>query len=581
MTVYAENRNAPGTHTISRTTVVSQGTTPPNITALSLNPSAAWTNAVVGQTRNTTAVTTPANQGSQISWTSTNRAVATVDVNGRITARGAGTATITAIAPNGRTATKTVTIPGVQRPGTPGTSISNVTSSGFTLNWTAPTSGGAVTQYIVQLYRASGINPGDPIGQPRTFASTARSTTFTNLAPGSYLVRLHAVNSGGSTMGSDWIVEVRAIQFPPNTPPLFTSLVRNQADVNRIRHTNDGFFIYLRSLACILNDAGIFNIDMRLISNTTGANITRSTPVQNWYAEWYIFALTNGNNFVYGLFCMRGQGNRPQRDAQGFQLAASNNPAFRISFVEFNTQILLNLINNNTQANQFAFNTEVDRVIRYVPANHNFNLHNVRMQQYFSNPHSNAGYLLAEAFTDKIAATIVNNRMNITHPFAEVLDRIEYLERFICQDCRRNPLNYCRGYACRTVRFSLPNYRRIPDFLNSGGVFNANTRRLYFRDSRNLTHSERLAILAIHTGNVTFNAFTAEIVMHSYTTEFSGIITLIPEYRRRIYASALRSDHGVWDNSDTEWFLRLHPRLNFENLNSPIVQEQVRIHGWR
>jgi len=73
---------------------------------------AATRNMVVGNTLNLSAAAQPANAANRhITWSSSNRNVATVNANGRVTAVGAGTATITARSADGnRTAAVRITV---------------------------------------------------------------------------------------------------------------------------------------------------------------------------------------------------------------------------------------------------------------------------------------------------------------------------------------------------------------------------------------------------------------------------------------------------------------------------------------
>ena len=80
------------------------------ITGISLNKSA--TSLTEGESETLTATITPSNATGDktVKWSSSNEAVATVDSNGKVTAKKAGTAVITATSSNGKTAGCTVTV---------------------------------------------------------------------------------------------------------------------------------------------------------------------------------------------------------------------------------------------------------------------------------------------------------------------------------------------------------------------------------------------------------------------------------------------------------------------------------------
>ena len=85
-------------------------TTTVDVEKVSLNKSA--TTLTEGESETLTATITPSNAtgGKTVKWSSSNEAVATVDSNGKVTAKKAGTAVITATSSNGKTAGCTVTV---------------------------------------------------------------------------------------------------------------------------------------------------------------------------------------------------------------------------------------------------------------------------------------------------------------------------------------------------------------------------------------------------------------------------------------------------------------------------------------
>ena len=96
--------------TASCTITVNKKDTNIAITEVRLNKSAET--LVVGETTTLTATVLPENTtySKDVSWSSSNVAVATVDLMGKVTAKSAGTAVITATSENGKTASCTVTV---------------------------------------------------------------------------------------------------------------------------------------------------------------------------------------------------------------------------------------------------------------------------------------------------------------------------------------------------------------------------------------------------------------------------------------------------------------------------------------
>ena len=109
----------------------------------------------------------------------------------------------------------------LQPPGAPGTpSVSSKTSNSASLSWTAPTTGGPVTQYRIQYATDSSFT------NPSTFFSqgTDTSRTVTGLNPSTrYYFRVRAENSGGNSSYSssvDTTTDAGSVTAPgtPGTP---------------------------------------------------------------------------------------------------------------------------------------------------------------------------------------------------------------------------------------------------------------------------------------------------------------------------------------------------------------------------
>jgi beta-lactamase superfamily II metal-dependent hydrolase len=77
-------------------------------------------------------------------------------------------------------------------PGPPLSLSANVNGSSVTLRWSAPTTGGAVDDYLVQVGTSTGAS------NYGTATTTARTLQFTSVPNGTYYARVRARNSGGS-----------------------------------------------------------------------------------------------------------------------------------------------------------------------------------------------------------------------------------------------------------------------------------------------------------------------------------------------------------------------------------------------
>jgi len=97
-----------------------------------------------------------------------------------------------------------------------------VTNTALTLNWTAPTTGGAVTSYTVQ--RAT--NAGFSTGLTTTTGITTTTLNVTGLTPGvTYYFRVGAVNAAGNGANSATLTQATTVPIPaPAAPTGITSV---------------------------------------------------------------------------------------------------------------------------------------------------------------------------------------------------------------------------------------------------------------------------------------------------------------------------------------------------------------------
>ena len=156
-------------------------------TSVSLNKTALTLD--VGKSYTLTKTVSPSNAVTSYTWSSSNTSVATVDSNGKVTAKKAGTATITVKTSNGKTATCKVT---VNLPTPQITSLSN-TTGGIKISWNKVD--GA---YGYRLYYkpASG-------GWKRFKDTTATSFTDSGVSPNkteTYTIR--CIDKNGNTISS-------------------------------------------------------------------------------------------------------------------------------------------------------------------------------------------------------------------------------------------------------------------------------------------------------------------------------------------------------------------------------------------
>ncbi len=149
-----------------------------------------------------TATVTPDNATDKtVTWTTSNSNVATVDENGKVTAIGAGTATITATTANGLTATCKVT---VKVPLTNNTTIDKTNLAvGQSATVTGAATGGSGSQKYLYYYKKSGESK-------FTRFSTTANGIFKPAEAGTYIVRTYVNDSAGAAARKDFTVTVTA-----------------------------------------------------------------------------------------------------------------------------------------------------------------------------------------------------------------------------------------------------------------------------------------------------------------------------------------------------------------------------------
>lgn len=89
-------------------------------------------------------------------------------------------------------------------PGAPGNFTATAVETSVTMNWSAPPTGGAPTSYMIESGSATGLS--DVAHIPIKDAATSFSAD--KVGPGTYFVRVHAVNAAGSGPASNEVVLV-------------------------------------------------------------------------------------------------------------------------------------------------------------------------------------------------------------------------------------------------------------------------------------------------------------------------------------------------------------------------------------
>ena len=304
----------------------------------------------------------------------------------------------------------------------------------------------------------------------------------------------------------------------------FRTLIReNRIAEADILSTNDGFFMANKSLSDILATAGIETFPDR------EGVILRC---ENFFDDWFLFCVPAADGAVYGLLKMREQ----ERDAASGVPADADSPGVTVSFIAFDTRLLQACLEDPTPENRQKLGMEINRVVAYGKQTHH-----EAMKTYFIRPQAEAPYLIAETYT-------------------------KYIAGFSCQGALEVPDAYRKLYEAGKST-------RIPDFLEQNnreaGTTVCDHRFIRIRDRAHLTRQEKLAILATHTGNVSYHSFAAEVRFHAqFLTKLADIrLPLVGSP----YASAVRADMSIDDRE----FSGPAP---YYDLSSKLVREQEKYH---
>lgn len=294
-----------------------------------------------------------------------------------------------------------------------------------------------------------------------------------------------------------------------------------------IKTTEDGFWFIDKSFASILHDGGI---------ETFPDRNDEILECRYYFDDWYLYALPDGGAHTYGLFKMR-----EQEDDQKIGLSADGDvPGVTISFVAFSSEFLKACLENPVMENRKRLGVEINRVVAYSGQKH----HRV-LKAYFLRPQALAPYLIAARYVEYIASFSCHGVLNVPDAYLELYRK--------------------RGQSRK--------YARVPDFLDlnnrNAGYTVCDHHKIYISDSNQLTEYEKLAILATHTGNVSFHSFAAEVRYHAmYLVGFAKV--RLP-FLGSPYASAIRADMSIGDKE----FAGPTP---YYNLDGRLVIEQMKYH---
>ena len=316
------------------------------------------------------------------------------------------------------------------------------------------------------------------------------------------------------------------------SPPLFEQLVKQgYMSADEVFCTVDGWYASSRSLADIMREAGI-----TMFYNDFG----QARDCDKFYDDWYLYAVSTEQDWVYSLFKMREQ----ESDAKNGGFADGDIPGATVSFVSFEIDRLLACLKESSIENLQTLNRAVDRTAA-ARGQH----HHEALKSYFVRPQAQGAYLIAELYTRKIAAFAQDGCIPVPEKYAQ-----------ICVNAVRRPADK----KARLVRF-------IEENNAAAGTIVCDHAYIRIADAENLTVYEKYAILATHTANTSFNSFATEVRFHAlFLTQLAKIP--IPGMGRSPYDSAIRADMSIGDSE-------LRGPAPYYDPESKLMREQRRYHG--
>lgn len=285
----------------------------------------------------------------------------------------------------------------------------------------------------------------------------------------------------------------------------------------------DGFRLCRWPLSTLLHRLGICD---------TGISPVNKRDVDSYFDDWHMFSVSSQPP-VFGLAKLREQ----EHDfIPGF--ADRDDPAVTISFVAFPPEAL--------EALSPADGPGSPAMVRFVEVfrdvTERFSCrHDPRLQRYFSDPACLGSYAIAQAYVKKLLELFPNGCIPLPDKF------------FL---------------ASRRLRTGLE--------ALGGSIYCPEEKCLKIADPKSPTLQEQQAVLAVHTCNLSFNSFAAEVKFHA------DALVRWPKHlpyvgRRFWYRSALRADMQLGPERQLYETL-LCP---YHNPNSRLVKQQRLLHGAR
>lgn len=315
-------------------------------------------------------------------------------------------------------------------------------------------------------------------------------------------------------------------------PDCFSQFIaKGLINESNIEKTDDGFFCLNKSISSVLAEREIC---------TFPADHGKELKCDNYFDDWYVYALEKAEGFVYGLFKLREQ----EYDMYAGERADYDAPGVTVSFIAYDVNTLIKCLDEPTNENKKTMSDEINRVVARRAQKH----HPV-IKKYFSKTESKAAYLIAELYIRHIAG--------FTH------------KGFIIV-----PQKYEEIYSASLIDSDNSKVKRLPDFINRNndmaGRIVCDHDKIYINNPQSPDRFEKLAILATHTADTSFNQFACEVQYHAMF--LNGFTKIKVPFLGSVYESAVRADLSI-DDSEFEGNAPYH------RSDSKLVRKHIDRHG--
>ena len=228
--------------------------------------------------------------------------------------------------------------------------------------------------------------------------------------------------------------------------------------------TDDGFYMMTVPISTLCSR---YNIS---ISNTiTGDSVANTSDI-------FLYRIVNGVSSANGVVILKTEN--------------TSSSKVSISFIAFDYSKLTDCITLNTPTNVQALENELGRVLT------SSNSASTTLSDYFSEVSSDASYLIAETYIEKIVErTFVNNSLTLS---AEVTTAL-----------------------ANTTNNKKYNMKAALDVYDTGSVYTVISNngtdlgKITVANVDSLSYNAKNIILMSHTGNTSFHAFAAEVKYHA------------------------------------------------------------------